>query len=409
MQRNARQARPLKVLFVGEAATLAHIARPLVLAGMLDSERFALHFACDASVSWLLAGFRGTTHLLPSLGSAHFIQALARGKPLFDEATLERYVADDLKLLTLLAPDVVVGDFRLSLSVSARLAGVPYVAISNCYWSPYWRVPHYPPPVLPMTGFVPLPLVDLLLSLVRPIMFAIHSVPMNRVRRRHGLPSLGADLRRVYTDADHVVYADQPELFPGTVFPANHEFIGPLLWSPPVAAPDWWDSLRGERPLVYVTLGSSGQAELLPRILLCLANLDVNVVASTAGAPLPSEIPANARLAAYLPGEEAARRAQLVIFNGGSLTAQQALAAGVPVVAIASNLDQFLNMGALERAGVGLTLRADRFRAGDLASAVRILLAPGPHREAAQRLARQSAAFTAAVDFGAILTRIVER
>ena len=92
------------MLFVGEAATLAHIARPLVLAGMLDSERFVLHFACDASVRWLLAGFRGTTHLLPSLGSAHFIQALARGKPLFDEATLERYVADDLKLLTLLAP-----------------------------------------------------------------------------------------------------------------------------------------------------------------------------------------------------------------------------------------------------------------------------------------------------------------
>jgi len=38
----------------------------------------------------------------------------------------------------------------------------------------------------------------------------------------------------------------------------------------------------------------------------------------------------------------------------------QALANGVPVVGIASNLDQFLNMGYVERVGAGTLLRADR-------------------------------------------------
>ena len=46
-------------------------------------------------------------------------------------------------------PDVVVGDFRLSLSVSARVAGVPYLAITNAYWSPYARQ-RFPLPELPV-------------------------------------------------------------------------------------------------------------------------------------------------------------------------------------------------------------------------------------------------------------------
>ena len=42
-------------------------------------------------------------------------------------------------MLAEIAPDLVVGDLRVSLSVSARLAGIPYVAIANAYWSPYAR------------------------------------------------------------------------------------------------------------------------------------------------------------------------------------------------------------------------------------------------------------------------------
>lgn len=34
-------------------------------------------------------------------------------------------------MLAEIAPDLVVADLRLSLSVSARLAGIPYIAIAN--------------------------------------------------------------------------------------------------------------------------------------------------------------------------------------------------------------------------------------------------------------------------------------
>ena len=48
----------------------------------------------------------------------------------------------------------------------------------------------------------------------------------------------------------------------------------------------------------------------------------------------------------YLPGIDAAARFNLVICNDGNPTAQGALAAGVPVLEIACNMDQFLNMAA---------------------------------------------------------------
>ena len=66
---------------------------------------------------------------------------------------LRAYVDDDLALLEAVRPDVVIGDFRLSLSVSARVAGIPYVNVTNAYWSPYAR-PHFEVPNLALTRLV---------------------------------------------------------------------------------------------------------------------------------------------------------------------------------------------------------------------------------------------------------------
>ena len=48
----------------------------------------------------------------------------------YDAETLKRYVDADLAIIRQAQPDLIIGDFRLSLSVSARLAGVPYATIS---------------------------------------------------------------------------------------------------------------------------------------------------------------------------------------------------------------------------------------------------------------------------------------
>ncbi|CFR71311.1 putative glycosyl transferase [Mycobacterium tuberculosis] len=77
----------------------------------------------------------------------------------------------------------------------------------------------------------------------------------------------------------------------------------------------------------------------------------------------------------------------MVLCNGGSPTTQQALAAGVPVIGLPSNMDQHLNMEALERAGAGVLLRTERLNTEGVAAAVKQVLSGAEFRQAARRLA----------------------
>ena len=397
------------ILFVAEAVTLAHVGRPLALAETLTRERYDVHIACAPGYEMFFKGSTVRSWQIGSISSARFLAALAAGKPVYDAATLRRYVEDDLRVLRAVRPDVVIGDFRLSLSISARLAGVPYVGVINAYWSPYVRQ-HYRVPAIGLSRALPIAIADPLFKLARPLAFALHSVPLNQVRRAYQLPSLGHDLRRVYTDADHVLYSDIPEMFPATNLPSTHCYLGPVTWSPPTGLPAWWDDLPAGRPIVYVTLGSSGQGELLPRVLQALAPLPVNVIAATAGNVAMGGMgatPPNAHVAAYLPGIEAARRSSLVICNGGSPTSQQALGACVPVLGIAGNLDQYLNMHGVVASGAGALLRSDRLNEEALRrTAIDLLEQPGA-KACARKVAEQFVRYDAGARLASLLLKLL--
>lgn len=401
----APQAGRKKILFIAEAVTLAHVGRAITLAQALDPALFEVHFACADGYDFCFTNCAFTRWKIKSIPSQQFLDALAKGKPVYDAATLARYVDEDLALLAQVKPDVVIGDFRLSLSVSARLAKVPYVALINAYWSPH-VAQRYRVPDIPLTKFLPISLATVLFRTVRPMAFAMHSRPLNGIRRRNSLPALGFDLRRVYTDADHTLYADVAELFPPRRLPANHSYLGPVIWSPPIAAPDWWDTLPTDKPIVYVTLGSSGKGRLLPLVLEALSGLPVTVIAATAGNVDLASIPANAHVADFLPGEAAAKRARLVICNGGSPTCHQALVAGVPVLGIASNLDQFLNMDGVIAAGAGKLLRADRLSSKRIRATAEKLLGDPKAAAAARGIARTFNQYDPAARFKSILNEV---
>jgi len=393
-----------RILFFAETVTLAHFARPVALARALDPARFECVIAAGPRYRELVAGEPIPFRDLDTITSEAFLGALAKGAPLYSFATLRRYVEEDLRHIAAVRPDVVVGDFRLSLSASARLAQVPYVAIANAYWSPYAQ-PEYDVPSHPTVSLFGVTLARIAFRATRRIAFAIHCLPMHRLRRHYGLPSLGFELGRVYTDADWTLFADVPELVPMPRLPAGGRarYLGPVQWSPSLPLPDWWDRVPGDRPLVYVTLGSSGASSALATIVDALAEAPCTVLVASAGASLPATA-ANVRVAAYLPGDAAAARARLVVCNGGSPTAHQALAAGVPVLGIASNLDQFLNMHYVVKAGAGECLRADSLDRRAVRAAAERLLADPAARAAAARLA---AAF-ARYDAGRILTQVID-
>lgn len=395
-----------KILFFAEAVTLAHVARPVALLDSLNSEKYHIDFACDNRYQKLFPALKVDHHDLYTIPSEKFLQALTKGSPVYDSNTLKRYVQNDLEIIESVAPDVIVGDFRLSLAVSARLAKIPYITVSNIYWSPFVKI-SYPIPVHPMVNMVGVGLAQILFNLSRPIIFAYHCLPMNKVRKYYGLPSLGYDIRKLYTEADHTLYADIPELFEATKLPANHHFIGPIIWSPEIKQPKWWDKISNNKPIIYVSLGSSGAIDLLPVVFKALENCPAQVMVATAGRRDFKQESQNVFLTDFLSGHDACSIADLVICNGGSPSTQQALFHGVPIIGIVSNMDQHLNMSALEKIGAALKLRADTVDVNSLRDAVNKILSLESYVEKAKDLKDKMAMSQKTSPFEKIISELI--
>ena len=394
----------MRILFIAEAVTLAHVGRMISLAEGLDAARYDSTLAFDSRYATAAGQTSVPMRHIRTIPAEQFFNALAGGSPIYGWRDLVQYVEDDRALIRSCRPDVVVGDFRLSLVASAQLERVPYVTVTNAYWSPYARI-DYPVPDLPLTRICGVPIAQALFDLSRPIAFAVHAAPVNRMLRHFQLAPLRRDLRDAYTHADITVYSDIPELIPTADLPDHHQFIGPVQWSPQIPLPDWLASFPRTRPLIYVNLGSSGPAELLPELLRALEVLPVNVIAATAGR-VRVAAPSNGFVVDLIPGHAAAALAAVVIGNGGSPSCYQALAAGTPVVGVPTNLDQFLNMSRVERSGAGVLIRHGRQTPDGVAAAVTTILSQPSYAERATWLQSAIRRYSPADRFAAILERL---
>ena len=394
-----------RILFVAEAVSLAHVARAVALAQTLDPDRYEVHLACDPRYLALFDKISFPVHSIRTISSEQFRDRLVKGHPLYTVSDLREYTSQELHLLATLSPDVVVGDFRLSLSVSARVAGIPYLTVTNAYWSPYARSRFIVPELAITRRFGPR-LGQALFGLMRPVVFAHHAYALNKVRHDYGLPSVGYSLPHVFTDADEILYADLAELVPTFDRPHNHHYLGPILWSPH-PLPPWWDTVPEDRPMAYVSLGSSGRYDVLPLILETLEHLGINALVSTAGRRPPSYVPDHVWTSDYMPGQKAAERADFVICNGGSGTAYQALAGGAPVLGIPHNLDQYLMMFYLQKFGAGEYVRADQASVPAFTQAVNHILRTAEYREKAALLQTIIRSGHSAERFRTLLTRLI--
>lgn len=364
---------------------MAQVVRLTVLARSLDPARYDVHFACASFEPMIFTGTSFTRHEIFSLPREVIEKASSEGKPIYEEAVLEKYVEQELALLSQVKPDVVVGDFRLSLSTSGALAKIPVATLINAYWSPHAVRDAFPVPDHPMVRLVGETMAAKFFPQVMPKVFASFAKPINKVRKRRGLPPIGS-LLEVLTHGDRTLFPDTPRLVPTSGGPPHHVYLGPILWSPEQPSPSWWKDVPSGKPIIYMTLGSSGKHDVLPVVLRALAKLEVTVLLSTAGRPAPEATP-NLFTAPFLPGDQAVARANLVISNGGSTTGYQALAGGVPVLGIASNFDQFLAMKAITTAGAGLVLRAGALKESGVREAVNRLLTEPCFRQIAQTVA----------------------
>ena len=383
-----------KVLFFAEAVSLAHVVRPAVLADRLKGQDVAVHFAC-ASRYPVVRRFDGwTLHSLDSVSPDRFMQRLAQGQPVHNAGDLAAAVEEDLVLIDRVQPDLLIGDFRLSLSVSARLAAVPYMSVCNAHWSP-WRAPVAAMmPAHPVGAVLGYKLPDLIFQALWGRISARHLIAPNALRQRHGLAPLQS-LEHWYCDGDYQAYVDTPRLTPpGEAVAMSGHYVGPVVWSPPMEHPDWWpDVLSMRHRIAYLSMGTTGHVGLVPMLLESCLAAGVRCLVSTAGRTGLLNKPPDVYCEDYLPGLDACAVSALVVCNGGSATVHQALSQGRPVLGICSNLDQVRTMQYVEASGAGLFLRSNEASPARVAPLLRRLLDEPGFTAAAQLHAADFASF----------------
>jgi UDP:flavonoid glycosyltransferase YjiC (YdhE family) len=352
-----RSVRRPRVLFVAEAVTLAQVVRLAALARGLDRTRFEVHFACGAFDDVALEGSGLEPLPLFTIDRQRALKRIDRGERLYETAVLERYVDEELALFDRVRPDLVVGDFRLSLAVSARLRHIPFAVLINAYMSPFAVRDSFPVPDHPIVSLLGLERATRYWPKALPIAFAHFVAPLDQVRKRHGLRPSGG-LLEALVDGDFTLYPDVPELCPTRDLPPTHRYLGPISWSPALPLPELGERFRADFPLVYVTLGSSGRHAGLEAVLRVIGEFPVNAIVSTAGRFEVEKPPPNVHVVEFAPGADVARRATFVVTNGGASTSYQALAEGKPVLGVPSNLDQYMAMTAIERARAGRLVRS---------------------------------------------------
>ncbi|WP_431074996.1 glycosyltransferase [Microbacterium phyllosphaerae] len=194
--------------------------------------------------------------------------------------------------------------------------------------------------------------------------------------------------------ADAYVQFTVPEFeYPRSDLPGTVHFVGPL---PAPASdrelPEWWSDLDERRPVVHVTQGTIANADFTQLVLptiSALAESEALVVVATGGRPisaLPRALPANVRVAEYLPYDRLLPRIDLLVTNGGYGGVQQALENGVPLVVAGQTEDKVEVSARVGWSGVGLNLRTNSPTPEQVGAAITRVLGDPSYRENAHRI-----------------------
>lgn len=391
-----------RVLFVGEDVTLSHVVRLLPLATALDTDRYTVLFACGSRYRLLVEAAGLRWRLLPSIPPQTFARRLYFSLPLYSAAELRRYARAEEALFHDWQPDIVVSDFRHSLGVSTRKMNIPHITITDAHWSPYSTQ------AIPLAeGFLTQVfggrVSHFLFLHLFPFFLTRHLAPLKRLYTESGLVPPQSFRHALTAGTSWTLYPDIPSLAPTENLPGRHRYIGPLFWEPSLPVPEWLSESPPALPLVYVSMGSSGNLRVLKKIIHTLGRLPVAVLLTTANRFPVKNLPNNIHAVPYVSALRILPRVSLVICHGGSSVAYQAFRFGVPVLGLPNNTSQCFTMEKVVDTRSGLLIQPSLATEANLDQAIRKLLDDESFRKAAKKIQTEIANFDAPQGFLNIL------
>ena len=351
-----------KVLMFADANFLAHVSRVLEIGKVLrDCYGCDVRYAGDGPYLKFIrdAGFKiEYCYTVPKATTLELVRRASLGNPFWWHKTVMRSIDSDVQAIRNFNPDMVVGDMHWTLKASAVECKVPYVSIVNGAWTKYldYTIEAFDDHFL--TSMLGRKRATSALPALKRSLLTFWALPyiMWKVMEGHG----GVNVRSIYEilEGDLTLMADIPEFCPTANLPESVKYIGPILWEAPMPAPDWLKRLDPSRPVIYITMGSTGKKEFFEAGRKAFENTKYQVVMTCGEIDFSGErVPDNFFITDFAPGLAILKHSDLVVNHGGNGTIYQALTAGVPIAGIPTHIDQQIQLQLCERIRVGLKLR----------------------------------------------------
>lgn len=347
----------MKILFLAEAVSLAHIGRPLMIAKWANENNIEVHFASStdglAKIKSSTLGFK--TYPLFTIKDSLFYDRINQGKFFYQVSELKQYVTEEKDLILKINPDLIVSDFRLTSAISSQLTGKPLLNLSNAYWSPNYACT-FPAPEAGIFKLMSQGTSDFVFNFIRPLAFRFFGKELNQTRKFFGLKKK-QDFRELYTDGSFTAYMDLPNFISINKLPKKHFFIGPIIWGPEINKRNF--SLS-EKNNVYITMGSTGSNTSLLNIIESVLKNNLNIILSGVSVLEKEtllknypELNGRSIIESLIKTDEILPFCKLTICHGGSGTVYQSIASGVPVLCFPKNPDQGLVSLAVAQKNIG--------------------------------------------------------
>ena len=267
--------------------------------------------------------------------------------------SLSRSYTEQLRIITQMRPQAVLGDAQPALKMAAEKAGTPFIALMNGYMSKYFAGSRAISRTHPYYAWV-----RLLPHMVRARVTALgESIAMKKVhqpfagiRRAQGLSR-----QQRFPDeleGDFNLICDLPQLFPQHSLPGNYRVTGPLNYEGQEHL-GLQSRIDPTRKTLLVSMGSTGSWEQVSW-LSGPGFREYNII--TAGDQDGFVKGSHVIKTAFAAAAEVMPLADLVICQGGNGTIYQALSYGVPLLCSTVHFEQEWNAAALEKAGLGRCL-----------------------------------------------------